>query len=257
MDLAFPAATPAAGNDAWLKEALKYSQIWLRECDECHPKCRPAVDTTLPTRLLDLGPSQAGGKHFVHLCTCPARNKNNSEEESLFRRRWKYAALSYCWGGSPNLTTTISNLKSRTKNIPWAEIPSTIQDAITVTRRLGIRYIWVDALCIVQSPGGDWETESSRMADVYGGAFITISAALSPDVSHGLSRRSALLSDIDRALGLSGNPLYRRGWALQERMLSKRNLIFGLDQLRWTGIVYRLVRRERRVTSYRQNFNAD
>ncbi|XHG05904.1 hypothetical protein AWENTII_009117 [Aspergillus wentii] len=52
----------------------------------------------------------------------------------------------------------------------------TISDAVLVCRALNIRYIWVDALCIIQQDGEDWEMESARMADVYSRAHITICA---------------------------------------------------------------------------------
>jgi len=100
---------------------------------------------------------------------------------------------------------------------------------------LGFRYLWVDALCIIQGPRGDWATESPKMADVYGGAFLTISAAVSPSVHHGFHQRpeSPFSTTEPRLLTEWGNPLYHRGWALQERILSRRVLIFADTGLYW------------------------
>jgi hypothetical protein len=67
------------------------------------------------------------------------------------------------------------------ETIHWDELPQTIKDAVIVTRALGIQYLRVDALCIIQVSQEDWEAESKKMADVYGGAFLAISAALGPD----------------------------------------------------------------------------
>src|SRR5277367_4028126 len=64
---------------------------------------------------------------------------------------------------------------------PKYGFPKTFQDAITVTRALGIRYLRIGSLCIVQDDPLDWASESSRMADVYNYAFLTIAAAYSSD----------------------------------------------------------------------------
>ncbi|KAH8672693.1 heterokaryon incompatibility protein-domain-containing protein, partial [Tricladium varicosporioides] len=146
-----------------------------------------------------------------------------------------YVALSYRWGQTANITTTVENIAARRAGIPWDTIPHTIQDAITITRRLGIQYLWVDALCIIQG-SLDWEVESPKMAQVYGGAFLTISAALAPDSSHGILSRTgrAVLQPLASSnYPLQNDPLYSRAWALQERFLSPRLLIFGSDQLYW------------------------
>ena len=102
-------------------------------------------------------------------------------------------------------------------------------------RLTGFKYLWVDALCIVQGPRGDWTTESAKMADVYGGAFLTISAAISLDVQHGFqeSLTEHFQSLKKRKLHPTFNPLYGRGWALQERILSPRVLIFGKGGMFW------------------------
>jgi hypothetical protein len=102
----------------------------------------------------------------------------------------QYVALSYYWGTTQHFTTTSANLARMKERICWNELPQTIKDAITTTRALGIQYLWVDALCIIQDSQEDWEAESKKMADVYGGAFLTISAALDPDVHHGLFQDS-------------------------------------------------------------------
>jgi hypothetical protein len=57
-----------------------------------------------------------------------------------------------------------------------ATLPQTIQDAITVSKKLRIKHIWVDALCLIQDSTEDWEKESARMASVYQNAFVTIAA---------------------------------------------------------------------------------
>ena len=176
----------------------------------------------------------------------------------------RYIALSYCWGShlwaersTPILTA--SSLETMKTAIRMTDLPQTIHDAVVITRRLGIRYLWVDALCILQGSDAkakaDWERESSRMATTYGNAFLTVAAASARSVHEGIfSDRKCLKKQI--ALKVSSanyesvdnhvyvqhsttlrdcldEPLYHRGWTLQERMLSPRVLIFTCDQLVW------------------------
>jgi len=61
-----------------------------------------------------------------------------------------YAALSHCWGTSQPLTTTRATLQERCAGITWGSLPRVFQDAISLTRDLGIEYIWIDSLCIIQ-----------------------------------------------------------------------------------------------------------
>ncbi|PMD24441.1 heterokaryon incompatibility [Hyaloscypha hepaticicola] len=88
----------------------------------------------------------------------------------------EYITLSYCWGGDVSSKTTKSNLNHRYKSIEWSTLPQTIQDAITITRELGCRYIWIDALCIVQDDSVDWAREATTMSQVYENCILTISA---------------------------------------------------------------------------------
>lgn len=104
----------------------------------------------------------------------------------------RYAALSYCWGSGSSLLTTSQNLASHLEELPVHQLPKTLADAVEVTRQLGLRFLWIDALCILQGARTDskayqdWQTESARMSLVYGNAFITIVAAGAPASQHGL-----------------------------------------------------------------------
>ena len=66
-----------------------------------------------------------------------------------------YVALSYCWGGDQMAKTVKSRVTDYEKDIPLHTLPQTIQDAIVVTRGIGLRYLWVDAMCIIQDDGDD------------------------------------------------------------------------------------------------------
>lgn len=75
-------------------------------------------------------------------------------------RKAKYVALSYVWGRTsiPRLTLTSHNeealLRPKGLEANRSKIPNTILDAITVFRKLGERYLWVDSLCLLQDHQG-------------------------------------------------------------------------------------------------------
>ena len=196
----------------------------------------------MPTRVLDLG--ESGTQRFISL------HQPDSNDVSA------YAALSYCWGGPQTCTTTNANLSRRLRSIPASELPQTITDAVTVTRKLGIRYLWVDALCIIQDNTDDWRTEASLMHKVYSGAHITISADCSASASQGFlhsrseRHRTAVplpwTTSTGKTVGLyvcpyfkefpiemMSSPLGQRGWTFQERALSRRILHFGSELMYW------------------------
>lgn len=161
--------------------AARLASQWISRCVQQHG-CTEGDKPLLPSRVLDVA---SGSVRLV----IPARSTTG-----------RYAALSYCWGSVGNLTTTSSNLDKRTAEIEWDEIPNLIQDAIWIVRRLEIRYLWVDALCIVQDDAADWRRESSKMGAVYAGAYLTIAADAATDTSCRLTspRNSDLQRDIDR-----------------------------------------------------------
>jgi hypothetical protein len=205
---------------------------WLDECTSSHPKCKPSKPSKLPTRVIDMAPPGVPKGLRLHITA-------NAETGT-------YVALSYCWGSSQNVMTTVSNLEEHKKKIEESSLPRTIRHAIRVTRSLGVRFLWVDTLCIVQDSinGEDWHQECSMMSDVYSGAFLTISAEVAKDSADGFLKKRT---------GYGANPsvpkpyyletgqecgsvyffpdTYRerswpstRAWAFQERRLSRRVL---------------------------------
>ncbi|KAK3389441.1 heterokaryon incompatibility protein-domain-containing protein [Podospora didyma] len=92
---------------------------------------------------------------------------------------YRYLALSYCWGPDPSaqLKTTKANLSDHLSNIPVASLPAAIREAVIATRRLGVDYLWVDAVCIVQDDAADRDGEIARMGAIYAGAYCTLTAS--------------------------------------------------------------------------------
>ncbi|MBE3044755.1 HET domain-containing protein, partial [Candidatus Bathyarchaeota archaeon] len=83
--------------------------------------------------------------------------------------RAHYAALSHCWDGPIATVLTQDALSSFQARLPWDALAANFQDAILITRGLGLRYLWVDSLCIIQDRRHDWTIESGKMGDIYRG----------------------------------------------------------------------------------------
>lgn len=103
-----------------------------------------------------------------------------AENGNLWTSMMKYATLSYCLGQSLLIRTTRVTMEQSKIEVPWSRLCSTFRDGITVARRLGISWIWIDALCIVQHDEHDWEVEASMMFKYYTNAHITVMASSSP-----------------------------------------------------------------------------
>jgi hypothetical protein len=148
-------------------ETLQLAKAWLWNCLDSHTSCGPHYPSTedfVPTRLLDIGTTQSPALHLV-----PGASLNP-------KTRW--VALSHRWGVNQTCILRSSNVAAYHVAIPASEASPTIQDAAHVTRALGIRYLWVDCICIIQDDGGaDWAKESNTMFEVYGRSTCTIAAA--------------------------------------------------------------------------------
>ena len=167
-------------------------------------------------------------------------------------------ALSHCWGRSNLPLTNTKNKAQRLRGIALGEMSRSFADAITVARSFGVRYVWIDSLCIVQDDAEDWDAEAAKMHLVYSNSFLTISATGAKDGTFGClgpraPREYARLPHTDKsgtrgelyAFGLSAEkeakkanyidmvaePLSSRGWCFQERVLSRRTLHFASDQM--------------------------
>ncbi|KAL9618622.1 MAG: hypothetical protein Q9160_006663 [Pyrenula sp. 1 TL-2023] len=121
---------------------------WLRRCLDDHTCSPPSL--VLPTRVIDVGSeSEALAPRLV---------------TSTRRCKGRYVTLSHRWGGDVSVKTTTENVKAREREMPYESLPKTFQDAITICRSLSIRYLWIDALCILQDSKEDWAKESALMA---------------------------------------------------------------------------------------------
>lgn len=137
-------------------------QEWITDCQTLHRECPALKPVPLPTRVLDVDPADDG---------VDCRLVKTAGKIGI------YLTLSHCWGTTRMITTTLSTFASREAAIVWNELSQTFKDAISITRKLGFRYLWIDSLCIIQDDSSDWVIESSRVCDIYEKSFLTISAA--------------------------------------------------------------------------------
>jgi hypothetical protein len=165
----------------------------------------------------------------------------------------QYACLSYCWGKDPHkqLRTTRSNIAQHKKNIDWAALPLTFQDALQLTRKLGMKYLWIDSLCIVQDDKADWRHEGGKMATIYSNSYITFAATNSNSAHGGLFNRNPTgdICEVHRGDSVfnirvqhaaealtpfrSSMALTERAWFFQERVLSPQIVHFATNELFW------------------------
>ncbi|KAI8293161.1 hypothetical protein K4K59_005883 [Colletotrichum sp. SAR11_240] len=218
------------------KKVLIKAKRHYEQCKRAHKACKFARDTVLPSRVLDVG---AVGDSYLRLFI------NDADEHG------EYLALSYCWGGEQEVCLRTRTLKDMSKEngIQVETLQQSVKDAIEVTRMLGYRYLWVDAFCIIQDCKKDQQKEIGKMATIYKNAAITIAAGTAQRAKDGfLKQAGEYLPDervvVDGATGkgtvyLRSGPyepkhiLDKRGWVLQEYMLSSRLLIFSEYELLW------------------------
>ena len=220
---------------------------WLRECTATHSatQCRNKQvrrSNFMPLRLIAVGTGAAEPRIIEY--------RGNVAN---------YTALSYCWGSASIPLTTTANLPERIHCLRWKHLPMVFRDAIVLTRALGIKYIWIDAICIVQDDAADMSKQLAQMAEIYHEALVVISADSASNADDRLFKkrprsfylRTESLNQKRRAsevlvhegidhdfLGgastADGNwPLARRGWTLQERFLATRIIHVSAAEVVW------------------------
>lgn len=152
------------------EECAQKIRSWLDNCDRNHKLCQtsrpPNQAGPLPKRVLDL-----------------SDNRILLAESS--GRIGHYVALSHSWGKEELLTTTRDTLFERMRRINLQDLPQTFRDAVNITRWLGIRYLWIDSLCIIQDDKLDWEQQSAAMADIYSECYLNIATTRSLNALEG------------------------------------------------------------------------
>lgn len=207
-------------------EAISVLKGLIEACQASHPECAMQRES-LPTQVIDV----AGNQISLHI--------PNGERES-------YAALSHCWGKLLLIQTHRSTMGDRIVDIPWASLSKNIQGAVTTTILLGLKYLWIDSLCIIQDDPEAWARESGSMASLRGSSAVMASKKIStidhprspPSLCSKVSMQTVTCSrsrsvretitdgtEICYHLGaklFETPPLFTRGWAFQEMLLATR-----------------------------------
>jgi hypothetical protein len=229
---------PKAGSDA----QFHILRQWLKNCDDTHRRLNCYTETAfLPTRLIDVGLEFS---ETVHLY------------ETLPKDSFKYVALSHSWGKKLPYFQTFRRDVERYKNhIKIEALPPTFKDAVICTRKLGLRYLWIDSICIIQrdeTDDGDFDQEAGRMESVFSSAYCVLAASSAEGQSDGfLNDRKSNGRDFV-AIKPPGKPTYyvcpsiddfkghvldgvlnKRGWVMQERVLARRIIYFTDTQAYW------------------------
>lgn len=242
-------------DDPLSEQVLQILNDWNKTCLQTHSRCgRPSCESLpLPTRVIDLDSPDLD--EDVRLVNSSGRSGS-------------YVALSYCWGTEQAFKTTSQTLKKHEERIALASLPLTLMDAVTVTRQLRIRYLWIDALCIIQGDAADWAREAGKMYSVYGNAYLVLAAAQASSLAQGFlhhRRQDNMLTKVqghdadgtyfevsaraynrnqnhhEQARGLSWNlnapalenPLWVRAWCFQERFAGRAVLNFCRTEMTW------------------------
>ena len=205
----------------------------------------------MPPRLLEINVSQTSPLYLK------IRDTNGMPQPH-------YVALSYRWPQVTNITTK-GNIGARRTKLDLGGLCPLFQDVISATDELGLKYIWIDALCIIQDDMSDRAQNIAQMADIFRNATLVVSASTTASLVSGLfqtRKRSNVVSLPYNEQGqnrgqyfvsdrgwfgrehsdthvssfredVTDGPLALRAWCLQERALSARILHFGKDQKHW------------------------
>ncbi|KAM0351672.1 hypothetical protein ACHAPU_002682 [Fusarium lateritium] len=234
VQLGFP-TLPNAGSPTHFEIVRQ----WLKHCDSQHRGCtrdpsRSSINSSgahkwLPTRVIAVGDVDHEKVHLLETAT--------SQEGT-------WVALSHQWGAGRQFRTLTTNLQQHIGGIEMTHLPQTFRDAVKVTRAIGCPYLWIDSICIVQGPDGDFQQEAKQMEQVYSGAYCVLAASRLPGHDAGFlgprigSKSIALRAtstaepfficetiDDFQTHALDG-PLSGRGWVLQEHALARRTVYY-------------------------------
>ncbi|KAB2577102.1 hypothetical protein DBV05_g4248 [Lasiodiplodia theobromae] len=254
----------AANDSSGSVASARVSKAWLKQClenaDGAHDECNNASlagvqeqssRSHLPTRVLDVETARRTGRLRL---VCP---EADLDATSMGPADLRYITLSHCWGqwGAEELPvlTTRNVDERREAGASLADLPRTFREAVEVAGGwFGVRWLWIDSLCILQDSPADWAREAAAMASTYRRALLNLSADHAADARGGLfvKRRR----EDDRVLRLRAGdhrawwcvafdtfachwagraPSFDRAWIHHERQIARRVLHFTEAEVMW------------------------
>jgi hypothetical protein len=225
--------------------AFERAASWLADCVEHDNECKAEESHFMPRRLLNVGSSQEPCDPYLFE---PKVSAN-------------YGCLSYCWGADTEgvLKTTKHTLDDHYRAVPYNLLPPTIRDAVIVCRHLGVSYLWVDSLCVLQDDENSWLEGSRDMHKIYLNCYFTITTqgptscklgflgiqnfgdlkwqqiiTECPTDGEPALKEVFIHSDIGYAEDDSFSfSLDTREWYLQESLLPRRKSCFNGNEMTW------------------------
>jgi Heterokaryon incompatibility protein (HET) len=164
----------------------------LHHCQQNHHECNEAGGMTMPSYLIKISDVNATAPYLRLISP---------------HMRVEYVALSYCWGSGRQLKTLTQTVCQFVDHgIPYSQLPKTIQDAVIATQKLGLHFLWVDAICIVQDDAIFMTQELALMPEIYCNATLTICASRTSSCDDGFLQdviRPDLSRDLIWEIGIS------------------------------------------------------
>ncbi|KAK0662368.1 hypothetical protein DIS24_g2091 [Lasiodiplodia hormozganensis] len=242
-----------------------YTQAWLKQClenaDGAHDECNNASlagaqeqssRSHLPTRVLDVETARRTGRLRL---VCP---EADLDATSMGPADLRYITLSHCWGqwGAEELPvlTTRNVDERREAGASLADLPQTFREAVEVAGGwFGVRWLWIDSLCILQDSPADWAREAAAMASTYRRALLNLSADRAADARGGLFAAERRREDVQVLRLRAGDhrawwcvafdtfachwaaraPSFDRAWIHRERQIARRVLHFTEAEVMW------------------------
>ena len=220
-------------------ENPKLWSYWYRNCSESHESCHKQIHSLAPftpDRLIEIFTDDDGNYFSWRLVS-------RSDIGNV-----PYLTLSHCWGSSKHLCLTKKTRDDSAfaRFITYSCLPLSFQHAFIIMFSLGLRFIWIDSLCIIQDDPEDWKAQASMMGLVYKNACCNIAATWAADSNAGyFTKRASTIITLKFGVeleppttecqvslaslyyyGIREAPLNQRGWVMQERFLARRQLSF-------------------------------
>ncbi|KNB16432.1 hypothetical protein FOXG_14799 [Fusarium oxysporum f. sp. lycopersici 4287] len=239
-------------HEVEITDSMSMSQEKIKLCEECKKleywSDKPLISENLATMRSKVQ------QCALHRIVCRAFRPHAYKDLDIIeiRRFDSWLVMGTMKMPLLSLFKISENLDSRLSvGLEVGHFPSTFRHAIEVTRALGVPYLWIDSLCIVQGPDGDFDTEAKRMETVFSSAYCVIAASRANGTSSGFlwerPEREAVRLDgyltndsvyvceaiDDFQHDVIEGALNKRGWVLQERALAPRTIYFTENQTYW------------------------